>query len=277
MIEAFAPAKINLSLHVTGQRDDGYHLLDSLVVFVDVGDRLFFELSDDLTLSVTGPKADGVPTGSSNLVLRAARLLGANKGAKITLQKNLPAAAGIGGGSSDAAAAIRGLSKLWNTVPPNDCHSLGADIPVCLRARPTRMRGIGEELSDIPNLPDAWLVLANPGVEMATPAVFNRLTDKNQPPMGSIPDFSSTADFANWLLGTRNDLQIPAIELEPVVAEAIDLIAAQDGCLVSRMSGSGATCWGLFGNKLAADEAAAAIQVSRPNWWTVATKINPLS
>ena len=277
MIEAFAPAKINLTLHVTGQRADGYHLLDSLVVFVDVGDRLSVEPSRELTLDVTGPRAAGVPTDSRNLALRAARLLDPEAGARITLEKVLPAAAGIGGGSSDAAAALRGLSELWGKQLPDNPQYLGADIPVCLRARPTRMQAIGEDLSDIPTLPEAWMVLTNPGVELATPDVFNRLTDKAQSPMGSVPRFSSLSDFADWLRGTRNDLQRPAIEIAPVVGEAIELIAAQDACLISRMSGSGATCWGLFADKKAADDAAAAIQNLRPDWWTVATKITPVS
>ena len=277
MIEAFAPAKINLTLHVTGQRADGYHLLASLVVFVDVGDRLSFEPSPELTLDVTGPRAAGVPTDSRNLVVRAARLLDPDAGARITLEKVLPAAAGIGGGSSDAAAALRGLTELWRKRLPNNPQYLGADIPVCLRARPTRMQAIGEDLSDIPELPEAWMVLTNPGVELATPVVFNRLTNKAQSPMGSVPSFSSLSAFADWLSGTRNDLQRPAIEIAPVVGEAIELIAAQDACLISRMSGSGATCWGLFADKKAADNAAAAIQNLHPDWWTVATKITPVS
>ena len=277
MIEAFAPAKINLSLHVTGQRTDGYHLLDSLVVFVDVGDRLFFEAADKLLLTVTGPRAAGVPTDSSNLVLRAAKLLDANKGARITLEKNLPAASGIGGGSSDAAAAMRGLCRLWQVEPSNDVIALGADLPVCMKAQPTRMRGIGDQLTGIQQLPDTWLVLVNPNVEVATPEVFLRLVDKAQPPMGAIPDFHLAQDFADWLKTTRNDLQAPAIEIEPLIGEVISVIEAQHGCLISRMSGSGATCWGLFATKKAADDAAAAIQSLKPDWWSTATKINPLS
>ena len=277
MIEAFAPAKINLSLHVTGQRTDGHHLLDSLVVFVDVGDRVFFEAADELLLTVTGPCSAGVPTDSSNLVLRAAKLLDANKGARITLEKNLPAASGIGGGSSDAASAVRGLCRLWQVEPSNDVIALGADLPVCMKAQPTRMRGIGDQLTGIPQLPDTWLVLVNPNVEVATPEVFLRLVDKAQPPMETIPNFHSARDFADWLKTTRNDLQTPAIEIEPVIGEAISVIEALHGCLISRMSGSGATCWGLFATKKAADDAAAVIQSLKPDWWSTATKINPLS
>ena len=277
MIEEFAPAKINLSLHVTGQRGDGYHLLDSLVVFVDVGDRLTFEHSDSLSLEVSGTRAKGGPTDSGNLILKAARLFDGSCGAKISLDKQLPAAAGIGGGSSDAAAALRGLARLWDVECPEDTLTLGADVPVCMRARPTRMSGIGEDLSDVLTLPEAWLVLTNPGVAIETPSVFTRLTDKNQPPMPDVPKVSSVKDLAEWLSGTRNDLQQPAIEIAPVVGQAIDLLAKQSGCLIARMSGSGATCWGMFGSKQEADAAAANLQAMRPDWWSVATKIEPLS
>lgn len=277
MIEVFAPAKINLSLHVTAQRSDGYHLLDSLVVFVDVGDRLFIEASEKLSLSVVGPRSGGVPTDSRNLVLRAAELLDSDKGASITLEKNLPAASGIGGGSSDAAAAVRGLCQLWDCEPTPRAYNLGADIPVCLHARPTRMRGIGDDLTDVPLLPEAWLVLVNPNVEVPTPTVFKQLNSKTQPPMENIPPFATVFELGSWLKTTRNDLQAPAIEIEPVIGRVITLIEAQDGCLMSRMSGSGATCWGLFANKKAADDAAVAIQSLKPDWWSVATKISPLS
>jgi len=277
MIEEFAPAKVNLSLHVTGQRGDGYHLLDSLVVFVDIGDRLTFEPSNSLSIEVSGTRAKGVPTDSSNLILKAARLFDGSRGAKIALDKQLPAAAGIGGGSSDAAAALRGLARLWGVECPEDPLALGADVPVCLRARSTWMRGIGEDLSDVPTLPETWLVLTNPGVAIETPSVFERLTNKNQAPMSDLPKVGSAQELADWLGETRNDLQQPAIEIAPVVGLAIDLMAKQSGCLIARMSGSGATCWGMFGSKHEADAAAANLQAMRPDWWSVATKIEPLS
>lgn len=278
MIKAFAPAKINLTLHVTGQRADGYHLLDSLVVFVDVGDSLTFVAADELSLDVLGPMAAGVPVDGSNLVLKAARMMNAELGAKISLTKVLPSAAGIGGGSSDAAAALRGLSKLWGAPVPADTAGLGADVPVCLRAKPTRMQGIGDLLTNIVDLPPAWLVLVNPGVQLSTPIVFDRLADKNLAPMAeSLPEFATSADFANWLKATRNDLQKPAIEIEPIIGEVVDEIAAQNGCLIARMSGSGATCWGMFSNAEGAAAAASAIAQAHPDWWCKSSKIDPLS
>jgi 4-diphosphocytidyl-2-C-methyl-D-erythritol kinase len=278
MIEAFAPAKINLTLHVTGQRDDGYHLLDSLVVFVDVGDRLTFAPSDELSLKVAGPMAAGVPVNNDNLILKAARLLSREMGAKISLTKNLPAAAGIGGGSSDAAATIRGLGSLWGTPVLSDTAILGADVPVCLRAKPTRMQGIGEVLTATNVLPPAWLVLVNPGVQLSTPVVFEQLADKNLAPMeNSLPEFETVIDFANWLKTTRNDLQIPAIEIEPIIGAVIDEIAIQNGCLIARMSGSGATCWGMFSDLVSAQNAARAISQKHSDWWCTSAKIAPLS
>lgn len=274
MNEAFAPAKINLTLHVTGQRDDGYHLLDSLVVFVDVGDRLFFERSSNLSLTVNGPMAQNVPVDDDNLVLRAARLVDANDGAKITLVKTLPAAAGIGGGSSDAAATIKALSHLWAKPMPPNPERLGADIPVCLRARKTRMQGIGDILSDVPDLPDAWVVLVNPGVSVPTPSVFRALANKNNPPMGDmLHDGSSVEHLAEWLGSMRNDLQDAAIKLEPVISEVLSAIEATGECLLARMSGSGATCWGLFSNPESAEIAAQDIKQAHPNWWCVSAAI----
>ena len=278
MIEAFAPAKINLTLHVTGQRNDGYHMLDSLVVFVDVGDRLQFQAADQLSLIIDGPKALGIPVDASNLVLRAARLVDPSKGAKITLTKNLPAAAGIGGGSSDASATIQALCQLWDAPIPNKPELLGADVPVCLRARATRMHGIGELLTDVPTLPEAWLVLVNPGVSVSTPEVFQKLAQKDNLPMDSdISEFKTVTDLAAWLQETRNDLQPAAIELEPVIGDVLRFLDNQIGCLTARMSGSGATCWGLFGDESAAQRAAEQIITAHPDWWTVSTKIKSFS
>ncbi|MDG1429985.1 MAG: 4-(cytidine 5'-diphospho)-2-C-methyl-D-erythritol kinase [Paracoccaceae bacterium] len=278
MNEAFAPAKINLTLHVTGKREDGFHLLDSLVVFVDVGDQLQFRQSTELKLNILGPKAQGIPIGDSNLVLRAARLVDPSKGAEITLTKNLPAAAGIGGGSSDAAATVKALCQLWDATLPVNPEILGADVPVCMRARTTRMQGIGELLSEVPDLPNAWLVLVNPGVSVSTPEVFRKLVQKENPWMGTeIPSFKTANDLADWLHETRNDLQSAAIALEPIIGDVLDAVGDESGCLIARMSGSGATCWGLFGDKTQAQQAAERITASHPEWWTVSTKIKSVS
>jgi len=275
--EGFAPAKVNLSLHVTGQRADGYHLLDSLVVFADVGDGLTVSPASELSLRVTGPRAEGVPTGAENLVLRAARLLDPGRGARLTLDKHLPAAAGIGGGSSDAAAALRVLARLWGLPLPvaEATAVLGADVPVCLEARPRRMSGIGDQLSDVPPLPPAWLVLVNPGVPVSTPAVFRALARKDGAPMPDVPACADAATFAAFLLGLRNDLELPARALQPQVSEVLAALGAQTGCLLARMSGSGATCFGLFAAEAPARGAAAALAAAAAGWWVQAARMLP--
>lgn len=267
--EAFAPAKINLTLHVTGQRSDGYHLLDSLVVFAGVGDDLRAEASDALSLAVTGPMAAGVPTDASNLVLKAGHLFNPAPPVRVTLTKRLPAAAGIGGGSSDAAACLRVLSRMTGQeVPGREALlSLGADVPVCLKACPTRMVGIGEILTDVPRLPPLWMVLVNPGVAVPTPPVFRGLARKDNPPMPGIPRFEGAPEAITWIAAQRNDLERPAQEMAPVIGTVLRRLAAASGCGLARMSGSGATCFGLFAQEDAATQAAAAIAVEMPDWW----------
>ena len=276
MITVFAPAKVNLSLHVLGKRADGYHLLDSLVAFAGVGDSLEIAPAEALTLSVTGPTAEAIPPEGENLVLKAARLLAeaahTGKGAALRLTKRLPVAAGIGGGSADAAAALKGLARLWGLDLPAEkmtalALAIGADVPVCLAGRPTRMRGIGEELSPAPPLPPAWLVLVNPRVPLHTPAVFKARTGAF-----SLPDplTESPADaqaLALALATRRNDLTPAAISIAPVVGEMLAALAGSEGCLLSRMSGSGATCFGLFATEAAARAAAAGLQSLWPGWW----------
>lgn len=269
-IEDFAPAKINLALHVTGLRADGYHLLDSLVVFADVGDGLTVEPGAGLALRVDGPRAAGVPEGPDNLVLRAARLLSPDRGARIVLTKRLPAASGIGGGSSDAAAALRALARLWDMALPDAAAvlTLGADLPVCLDPRPRRMRGIGERLDDLPGLPDCRLVLVNPGVPVATPAIFRALDRRDNPPLPALPArWPDAPALAEYLRACRNDLEPAARALEPRVGEVLAALAVQPGCLLARMSGSGATCFGLFAAAAGSAAAAAAIARAQPGWW----------
>ena len=271
----FAPAKINLTLHVTGRRADGYHLLDSLVVFAGIGDRVAAASARDLTLRVIGPEAQALSGEADNLVLRAAHALGPY-GAAITLEKNLPVASGIGGGSSDAGAALRVLSRLWDRrLPgPDEVLALGADVPACLDPRPCRMRGVGEVLAAVPRLPPAWLVLANPRRALATSAVFRALGRPDNPPMPDIiPEFAGVADFAAFVARGRNDLEAPAITVEPLIALTRDAVAATEGCLVARMSGSGATCFGLYADGPAARAAAARLSTDHPGWWTTAAPI----
>ncbi len=271
MIE-IAAAKVNLCLHVTGQRHDGYHLLDSLVVFASVGDRLTIESADDLDLTISGPQAANLPVSDDNLILRAARAFGGGRGAAIRLEKHLPVASGIGGGSADAAAALRGLSRLWGLPLPDAATvlGLGADVPVCLISRAVRMTGIGETLTPIPPLPPAHLVLVNPGVGVSTPAVFRALPSKTNPPLPAPPRFASLPDVVRWLVDQRNDLEPPALSLAPEIATAKSALAAQPGCLLARMSGSGATCFGLFETAAKAETAAESLRRNHPNWWVAA-------
>lgn len=277
-IEAFAPAKVNLALHVTGRRADGYHLLDSLVVFAAHGDRLRFEPAPKLSLAVAGPFASGVPVDGANLVLKAAALM-AGQGARITLDKQLPHGGGIGGGSSDAAAALGALSRLWSVPLPDATAvlALGADVPVCLMApAPQRMRGIGEELTPVPALPEAHLVLVNPGVPVPTREVFARLAagqgteNSGLSPMPEAMDFGV---FAGWLALQRNDLEAPAIAVAPVIAEALAALSKVPGVALTRMSGSGSTVFGLFADAGTAAEAAARIAADTPRWWVRAAPI----
>jgi 4-diphosphocytidyl-2-C-methyl-D-erythritol kinase len=258
-IELVAPVKINLTLHVTGQRDDGYHLLDSLVVFAPLGDRLWVEPACRMALEVTGPFAAGVPEDGRNLVWRAADLAGQTL--RIRLEKNLPHGAGIGGGSSDAAAILRTFDV------PERAIELGADVPVCLSSRPQRMEGMGERLSRATGVPALSLVLVNPGVPLPTPAVFTALTAKTNPGMERLGGWSDRAGFVEWLKAQRNDLEPPARALAPVIGDVLAALAAA-GCDLARMSGSGATCFGVFASEAAAAEAAERLSRAHPGWWT---------
>lgn len=266
-VEAFAPAKINLTLHVTGQRPDGYHMLDSLVVFADVGDRLSVETADDLSLSVTGPMAKGVPSDGRNLVLKAAQIAGFSAG-RIELEKNLPAEAGIGGGSSDAAAMLRAVSQLSGRPVASGGEALGADIPVCIVARATRMQNIGEQLSAIAELPVLHAVLVNPGISVPTPAVFRALVQKNNAAMpAEFPQFKTASDLMLWLQTMRNDLEAAAVSLHPGICDVLQALAELPGAGVVRMSGSGATCFALFAQRVEAEDAALRLGLKSPDWW----------
>ncbi len=277
-----APAKINLHLHVTGRREDGYHLLDSLVVFAGIGDRLIATQAPDLSLSVTGPFAAGLDGETDNLVLRAARVLAAETGVvpsgRIILEKSLPVASGIGGGSADAAAALRLMSRLWRVETEPDrlrsiALALGADVPVCLLGRSARLAGIGDQLLPAPELPELGIVLVNPGVALSTPAVF-RARSGGFSSMAALPTaWLDAASLAATLRETRNDLEPPARLLAPAIGDVLRAIAADTSCLLARMSGSGATCFGLYGSATAARAAASALAL--PGWWVWGGAVSP--
>ena len=276
LIKAYAPAKVNLTLHVTGQREDGYHLLDSLVVFADIHDVLTATPASELLLTVSGLFAAGVPINDSNLIIRAARALqdahGIWDGASLALEKNLPHAAGIGSGSSDAAATLKMLAHMWDVAQlPADAYSvlaLGADVPVCLAGpSPMRMRGIGEVLSAVPQLPACALVLIRPPVDVPTGAVFDGLATKNGAAMDDIPPEMDFAGFADWLGQQRNDLQPPALVLAPEIAQTIAALNAMSDVAFAGMSGSGATCFALVADMDKAQGVAGVMQAAHPDWW----------
>ncbi|KAF0137923.1 MAG: 4-diphosphocytidyl-2-C-methyl-D-erythritol kinase [Xanthobacteraceae bacterium] len=266
-----APAKINLCLHVTGRRLDGYHLLDSLVVFADVADRVFASPARGLSLVVAGPEGAGLQAESDNLVLRAARAMGV-KDAALVLDKQLPIASGIGGGSADAAAALRALARLTGLPPPStfDVLKLGADVPVCLSGRPARMTGIGEHVTPLPPLPPMSCVLVNPRLPVPTPQVFAALQWHANPPLPDLlPTALATAKaFTRWLAAySRNDLVAPAREVAPILAKVQAALEDTPDCLLARMSGSGGTHFGLYATPEAAHAAAFSLRAAHPFWW----------
>jgi 4-diphosphocytidyl-2-C-methyl-D-erythritol kinase len=270
--EELAPAKVNLALHVTGRRADGYHLLDSLVAFARVGDRLEAEPAPGLSLTLAGPFSAALGAGADNSVLRAAALLRPpGQGAALRLVKVLPVASGLGGGTADAAAALRLLARLWDRPLPDPASALalGADVPVCLAGRPSRMRGIGEDLTPLA-LPPFWMVLVNPGVPVPTAAVFEALALRTNPALPDPPAFADAAALFAWLATTRNDLEPPARGLAPPIDTALAALTAQPGCALARMSGSGATCFGLFASAPPALAAMSALRAARPGWWIAA-------
>ena len=268
-----ARAKINLTLHVRGRRADGWHDLESLVAFAGVADVLRLEPQAALALRVSGPTAQDAGPDDDNLVLRAARALAAaaarTADADLRLVKRLPVASGIGGGSADAAATLRALLRLWGIAPeavdlPGLALTLGADVPVCLAARAARMGGIGETITPPPRLPAFGLLLANPRIAVPTQAVFRARAGAFSAPARLPAVWPDASRMAADLAGLGNDLQDAALSLCPAIGAVLAAIAAQAGCLLARMSGSGATCFGIFATPAHAAAAAAALPES---WW----------
>ena len=286
-LQTTAHAKINLFLHITGRRDDGYHLLDSLAVFAGAADRITLEgPADAMSLTIDGPFGQGLEADNQNLVLRAARALQAKAGTafngltesfRLKLEKNLPVASGIGGGSADAAATLRLLAREWDAdqaILFPIAEKLGADVPVCIAQRPARMQGIGEILAPAPVLPDAGLLLVNPGVGVSTPEVFRAFAAGGgitERPEAFLPTrWDSAEAMVADLNATTNDLQAPALSQCPVIGTVLASIASLPECLLARMSGSGATCFGIFPTPDSAKNAAQVLneQSARLGWWT---------
>jgi 4-diphosphocytidyl-2-C-methyl-D-erythritol kinase len=287
-VKVFAPAKINLTLHVTGQRADGYHELDTVVAFADIGDWVTLYGSGPVGLDVTGPEAVPELAGNDNIMWRtASRFWKPDMPLSMKLEKHLPMASGIGGGSADAAATYRGLLSLRAALEgrdaprdptPQDARdllSIGADVPMCVVSDPARVQGIGEQISPIADLHPYPIVLVNPRLQVSTPAVFSNLAVKHNPGLDPLPETFEDRDAAlSWLRAQRNDLQRPAIDDCPVIAEVLNALEQSGTCSLARMSGSGATCFGLFERMHTANTAADAIRAAYPEWWVQVGRLN---
>jgi len=284
VIEAFAPAKINLFLHVGEKRGDGFHDLQSLVVFVDVGDTLAFSPSPELTLTLHGPFASGLEAEDDNLVLRAAQALAKHTGrpaakAAIRLMKQLPVASGIGGGSADAAAVLRGLTRLWAldlswTELLAVAETIGSDVPVCVESKASWMEGRGERVMPAATLPQMPMLVVNPGIAVSTAEVFRTLATRHGTGrINRATPLSSPRELIAFLTKTSNDLQAPAQQIAPVIGHVLDELSRMPGVELWRMSGSGATCFALFDDQNAAEMAQVALSHTHPDWWVRATRI----
>lgn len=277
-----APAKINLALHVTGRREDGYHLLDSLVTFAEHGDRVTAQPAAADAFTLSGPFAEGLETDGDNLVVRARDLLRAAVQAaggeappvSLHLEKNLPVASGIGGGSADAAATLRALCRVWNAALPEDVLAalalkLGADVPMCLSGRPATARGVGELLTPAATLPSLNLLLVNPLKPVSTPEIFRRLARRDNPPMDPPPGSFALGEWIAFLAGQRNDLEPAARQIVPEIGIMLTLLNLT-GARLARMSGSGATCFGLYDTREAARAAERNLRAAQPGWFAQA-------
>jgi 4-diphosphocytidyl-2-C-methyl-D-erythritol kinase len=271
-----APAKINLFLHITGKREDGYHLLQSLMVFVDIGDEMEFSRHDSLFIDVDGPFAGDMPAPHDNLVTKAAQLLAADykmtSHGRVTLNKKLPVASGIAGGSSDAATALTGFAKLWGLPEEHNrllkiAQKLGADVPACLIRKPVWAEGIGEKTTRLPEMPPLHFVLANPMVATPTPEVFRRFRAKFSPPLQFAGRRKSASEWIAGLKIYRNDLLDAALEVTPQIRDVLTALSDTPNCHFARLSGSGATCFGVYDYPEAAMAAVNKLKQQYPRWW----------
>ena len=280
-----ALAKVNLFLHVLGRKPDGYHRLESLAVFPKVGDLVEVETAAKIDLTVSGPFGLEL-AGASNIAVDAANALSAKTpgapGAAIRLTKSLPVAAGIGGGSADAGATLRVLSRFWSGAPAVALEpiaaALGADAPVCLHSRPALMTGIGETLTPPPAFPGFWMVLVNPRQPLSTAEVFGALESRENAPAAPAPDaFIDFGHLISWLASQRNDLEAPALRMCPIIGQTLRALNRSGACRLARMSGSGATCFGLFARGDEALPTAEHIRRSEPGWWVAAAPVDAWS
>ena len=284
MEKHLAAAKINLALHVTGRLSNGYHRLDSLVTFTEFGDLVSVKPAGDLCLSISGQFSKTLSPHDDNLVLAAARALQKSAiehgyspgGAAIHLVKKLPIASGIGGGSADAAATLNALCEFWQIDQSKiDLHKiaqkLGADVPMCLASTPLRATGVGDEIEPV-TLPALNIVLVNPGIEISTPEIFGALKSTTSSPLPPLDKFTTVADIIEWLGKTQNDLQAAAAAIEPEILRVSDAIMESQDCLFARMSGSGATCFGIFSTPELANTAAHDLAQRFPSWWCIVSK-----
>jgi 4-diphosphocytidyl-2-C-methyl-D-erythritol kinase len=294
-----APAKVNLTLHITGRRADGFHLLESVIGFTDLSDRITLTPADEISLTVGGPESAALAEDTGNLVLRAAHLIRDQlrdhvktaSGAHIALEKNIPVAAGLGGGSADAAATMAGCLRFWNGGGApliNDqtvAAELGADVPICRFGRAAKVSGIGEVISAVPPWPDAWLLLVNPRVTLSTAQVFKAFQgplkepEKEPEPEPETektlsPEWGpSFADFAAYLKGQDNSLTGAAMAAAPAIAGVLSALGALSGCALARMSGSGPTCFGLYATKAEANAGRTWMADNQPDWWVYVTPL----
>ena len=278
-LNLFASAKVNLALHIIGRRSDGYHILDSLVVFPNISDELTFENSKSTSLEICGPYMDGlINQKQTNIILSTVDKLSqaqqiTNQGIAIQLTKNLPISSGIGGGSSNAAATLLALNQIWQCNLGNKeltriAILIGADVAVCLTKKPSRIQGIGDKITKLSNFPSGAIVLANPNIPVSTPKVFANLNNFENSNLPKIPDnFSNFTNLVNWLSETQNDLEPTAIYLEPTIETVKTELQNLKNCEFARMSGSGATCFGLFRNFEDAKHASKTLKEKFPNWW----------
>jgi 4-diphosphocytidyl-2-C-methyl-D-erythritol kinase len=290
LLTIFAPAKINLYLHITGRLDNGYHMLDSLVAFADIGDSIEIEPATEFEFRIEGPYAGGFgpkdrdhSPDSSNLVVQAvwalARAAQKIPNVRIKLTKNLPIASGLGGGSSDAAAVIWGLLEWWKI--PRQTHylqglmaRLGADIPACLTCAPVRVRGIGDILDPAPAMNEVPIVLVNPGKPCLTGEIFSRFNGSYREPMALPHSLEKPGELISFLSQQRNDLVKPASETVPEIGNVLNILNVQEGCTLARLTGSGATCFGLFEDEAKARKAAKSIAADNPDWWVKSGWLN---